>query len=63
MSGEERAAAGWSDNLYAAAVASYQTASKLASMLGSTTGTSLWGGTSDTSGSGGGDKMSLLSYL
>lgn len=63
MSGEERAAAGWSDNLYAAAVASYQTASKLASMLGSTTGTSLWGGTSDTSGSGSGNKMSLLSYL
>lgn len=62
MSAEERAAAGWSDNLYAAAVASYQTASKLASMLGSTTGTSMWGGSSETS-SGSGDKMSLLNYL
>lgn len=44
MSAEERAAAGWSDSLYAAAVASYQTASKLASMLGSATGSSIWGG-------------------
>lgn len=61
MSTEERAAAGWSDNLYAAAVSSYQTASKLASMLGSSTGTSLWGGSDGSGGSG--DKMSLLSYL
>lgn len=61
MSVEERAAAGWSDNLYAAAVSSHQTASKLASMLGSTTGTSLWGGSESSSGSG--DKMSMLSYL
>jgi hypothetical protein len=62
MSSEERAAAGWSDNLYAAAVSSYRTASKLASMLGSTTGSSIWGGTEDSS-SGSGNKMSLLSYL
>lgn len=61
MSAEEREAAGWSDNLYAAAVSSYQTASKLASMLGSSTGSSVWGGSSESSDSG--DKMSLLSYL
>lgn len=64
MSAEERSAAGWSDNLYSAAVASYQTASKLASMLGSASGSSLWGGaTSDSSSGGSGDKMSLMSYL
>lgn len=62
MSAEERAAAGWSDNLYSAAVASYQTASKLASMIGSTTGSSIWGGSEESSG-GSGDKMSLLSYI
>lgn len=61
MSAEERAAAGWSDNLYAAAVSSYQTASKLAQMLGSATGSSLWGGAESSGGSG--DKMSMLSYL
>lgn len=74
MSTEERAAAGWSENLYAAAVASYQSSSKLASMLGSTTGsTSMWGSTNSDSSSAwwndtssdsdSGDKMSLLSYL
>lgn len=57
MSSEERAAAGWSDNLYAAAVANYQTASKLSSMLGSATGSSVFGG------SGGGGSMSLMDYL
>ena len=59
MSAEERAAAGWSDNLYAAAVASYQTASKLASMLGATTGSSMFGGTRNSAvGS-----TSLMDYL
>ncbi len=63
MSSEERAAAGWSDNLYAAAVSSYQTASKLASMLSQASSSgSLFGG-SGGSTSGSGDKMSLLSYL
>lgn len=62
MSAEERAAAGWSENLYAAAVASYRTASKLASMLGATTGNPIWGGSSETS-SGSSDPMSILSYL
>lgn len=57
MSPEERSAAGWSDNLYAAAVASYQTASKLGSLLGAATGTSIFGGSSDGSG------MSLMDYL
>jgi hypothetical protein len=55
MSSEERAAAGWSDNLYAAAVANYQTASKLGSILGSVTGSS------SLSSSGG--SMSLMDYL
>jgi hypothetical protein len=62
MSSEERAAAGWSDNLYAAAVASYQTTSKLASMIGSATGSSIWGGNT-ASASSSGESMSLLSYL
>lgn len=63
MSAEERAAAGWSDNLYAAAVSSYQTASKLASMLSQSSGSgSLFGGSGSAS-SGSGDKMSLLSYM
>lgn len=56
MSSEERAAAGWSDNLYAAAVANYQTASKLGSILGQLTGSSSFG--SSNSGS-----MSLMDYL
>ncbi len=62
MSAEERAAAGWSDNLYSAAVASYQTASKLASMLSQANSSgSIFGGSGSSSGSG--DKMSLLSYM
>ena len=36
MSTEERQAAGWTDKLYAAAVASYNTTSKIASMFGDT---------------------------
>lgn len=59
MSSEERAAAGWSDNLYAAAVANYQTASKLGSILGSVTGSSAFGGSNDSSGK----SMSLMDYL
>lgn len=61
MSAEERAAAGWSDNLYSAAVASYQTASKLASMLSQASNGSIWG--DSERGSGSGDRMSLMSYL
>jgi hypothetical protein len=61
MSPEERAAAGWSDKLYAAAVSSYATASKLGSMLGEATGNSRWGGTG-TSGSDG-NPMSIFSYM
>ena len=56
MSSEERTAAGWSDNLYAAAVANYQTASKLGSILGQVTGSSSLGGSS-------GGSMSLMDYL
>jgi hypothetical protein len=63
MSSEERAAAGWSDNLYAAAVASYQSASKLTSLLGATTGISMWGDDSSSESSGSGDKMSIMSYM
>ena len=61
MSAEERAAAGWTDNLYAAAVASYATASKLTSLLGAATGNAAWGGI-ETSGDTS-NPMSLLSYL
>lgn len=57
MSSEERAAAGWSDNLYAAAVANYQTASKLGSILGQITGSSSFGGNDS------GRSMSLMDYL
>lgn len=61
MSAEERAAAGWTDNLYAAAVASYATASKLTSMLGAATGNSIWGGSSTSGDSS--NPMSIFSYL
>lgn len=61
MSTEERAAAGWSDKLYAAAVSSYATASKLSSMLGEATGNSRWGGTSTSENSG--NPMSIFSYM
>ena len=56
MSSEERTAAGWSDSLYAAAVANYQTASKLGSLLGDLTGSSVFGGST-------GSSMSLMDYL
>src|SRR5690606_12855210 len=62
MSPEERAAAGWSDNLYAAAVANYQSSVKLSSMLGSATGLSIFGGSTESSGSSG-KSMSLMDYL
>jgi len=58
MSTEERAAAGWSADLYAAAVANYKTASKLGSLLGGASGLSLFGGTGS-----GNSSMSLLDYL
>jgi len=61
MSTEERAAAGWTDKLYAAAVSSYTTASKLTSMLGEVTGNSKWGGTGTSDNSS--NPMSMLSYL
>ena len=61
MSTEERAAAGWTDKLYAAAVSSYTTSTKLTSMLGEVTGSSAWGG-SDTSRSSG-NSMSIFSYM
>lgn len=59
MSTEERAAAGWSEDLYASAVANYKTASKLGSLLGGATGLSIFG----SSGSSGNTSMSLLNYL
>src|SRR5262249_53536402 len=53
MSPEERAAAGWSDQLYSAAVASYNTAQQIANIFGdSTTGSS---GTSTA--------LSFLNYM
>lgn len=62
MSTEERAAAGWTDKLYAAAVSSYTTASKLGSMLSETTGSSsMWGGSSGSSESS--NPMSIFSYM
>lgn len=61
MSPEERAAAGWSDNLYAAAVASYQSASKLGSLLGAATGSTIWSGSA--SGSADTGSFSLMDYL
>lgn len=61
MSTEERAAAGWTDKLYAAAVSSYATTSKLSSMIGEATGNSMWGG-SDTSSSSS-NPMSIFSYM
>lgn len=60
MSPEERAAAGWSENLYAAAVSNYQSSVKLAGLLGSATGTSVFGG---GSGGGGTGSFSLMDYL
>lgn len=61
MSTEERAAAGWTDKLYAAAVSSYTTATKLTSILGEVTGNPKWGGTDTSSSSS--NAMSMLSYL
>ncbi len=61
MSGEERAAAGWTDKLYAAAVSSYATTSKLSSMIGELTGSSAWGGGGTSTGSS--NPMSIFSYM
>ena len=73
MSPEERQAAGWSDKLYAAAVASYNTNAKLANMFaGASSGSnalSLLGGGSSSSGTNalsllnGGDSDSLADLL
>jgi len=65
MSPEERQAAGWSEQLYSAAVASYNSASQLANIFGSGSAassgaSSLLGGSATGSSSGG---MSLLDYL
>ena len=59
MSTEERAAAGWSEDLYASAVANYKTASKLGSLLGGATGLSIFGSSDSPDNS----SMSLLNYL
>lgn len=69
MSPEERQAAGWSDQLYQAAVASYNTASNIANIFGdATAGTSTGAlsildaiGSSDDSSDG--SNMSLASFL
>jgi hypothetical protein len=52
MSPEERSAAGWSDKLYAAAVASYNTASQLANIFGDSSGVS-----------GSSSALSILDYM
>ena len=52
MSPEERKAAGWSDQLYSAAVASYNTASQIANIFGD-----------PTSGTTGNTALSLLDYM
>ncbi|MEO8756285.1 MAG: hypothetical protein ABI398_00840 [Devosia sp.] len=56
MSPEERQAAGWTDKLYAAAVASYNTASKLANIFGDSI-------SSGSGGAGTSPANSLLDYL
>lgn len=61
MSTEERAAAGWTDKLYAAAVSSYTTSTKLTSMLGEVTGSAQWGGSDSSKSSG--NPMSIFSYM
>ncbi len=52
MSPEERAAAGWSDQLYSAAVASYNTAQQIANIFGDS-----------TAGNGGSTALSFLDYM
>jgi len=66
MSPEERKAAGWSDQLYSAAVASYNTAANIANIFGDATAGSSTGALSilDGLGSSSDDSnMSLASYL
>lgn len=63
MSTEERAAAGWSTDLYASAVANYRTASKLGSLLGAASGLSLWGSGTNSGNTAGNTPLSLLDYL
>ena len=57
MSPEERKAAGWSDQLYAAAVASYNTASQIANIFGDSTSSD------GSSGSGSNTALSFLDYM
>ena len=57
MSPEERKAAGWSDQLYAAAVASYNTASQIANIFGDSTSSD------GSSGSGSSTALSFLDYM
>lgn len=66
MSPEERRAAGWSDQLYSAAVASYNTASNIANIFGDSTAGTGSGALSilDSLGSSSdGSNMSLASFL
>jgi hypothetical protein len=72
MSPEERSAAGWTDTLYNAAVASYRTASQLANIFGDSISDTSGGGTlslleilnqSNGSTAGEGSNMSLASIL
>ena len=66
MSPEERQAAGWSEQLYSAAVASYNTASNIANIFGDATAGSSTGALSILDGldsSSDSSNMSLASYL
>jgi hypothetical protein len=66
MSAEERKAAGWSDQLYSAAVASYNTAANIANIFGDAIATSGTGALSILDGldtSSDGSNMSLASVL
>ena len=66
MSPEERKAAGWSDQLYSAALASYNTAANIANIFGDATASSGGGALSILDGldtSSDGSNMSLASFL
>ena len=66
MSPEERKAAGWSDQLYSAAVASYNTAANIANIFGDATASSSTGALGILDGLGSStdeSNMSLASYL
>ena len=68
MSPEERQAAGWSAQLYSAAVASYNTAANIANIFGAATASSggalsILDAIGSSDGSGDSSNMSLASYL